>query len=297
MVIAYRAGVLPILEELATQLASGFKESRQGCFLWATGAVLREFSEDIEYVDPVTTKAVYNFFEQQAFAFLQIMNELPPQELPDGMLFREATVQSANLFLVIEDFFLLIEDALMYYHDQFIPSAISTPIFTAACSALVLEQERPVTQVLRYFGDLLSYGTNHPNSSQLSPQQSTQAAQTKNRSSIIGLASAQGETLVQRIMDGMMFTFPRDCLQDAANVLLSLFELDARQTAFWIKTTLDLLPASNFKAGEREKLLAAVQDKMETGQTYKIRTVLQDFTTSYRRRHVAPRDGLRGLIG
>lgn len=85
MVISYRAGVLPILEDLATQLATGFKESRQGCFLWATGAVLREFSEDIEYVDPATTKAVYNFFEQQAFAFLQIMNELPPQELPDGM--------------------------------------------------------------------------------------------------------------------------------------------------------------------------------------------------------------------
>lgn len=197
---------------------------------------------------------------------------------------------------VIEDFFLLIEDALMYYHDQFIPSAISTPIFTAACSALVLEQERPVTQVLRYLGDLLSYGTNHPHSSQL-PLPSTPAAQTKNRSSIMSLASAQGETLIQRLMDGMMFTFPRDCLQDASNVLLSLFELDALQTAFWIKTTLDLLPESNFKAGEREKLLTAVQDKMQTGQTYKIRTVLQDFTTSYRRRHVAPRDGLRGLMG
>ena len=86
MVVSYRAGVLPILEPLANQLATGFKESRQGCFLWATGAVLREFSEDVEYVDPATTKAVYDFFEQQAFAFLQIMDRLPPQELPDGKL-------------------------------------------------------------------------------------------------------------------------------------------------------------------------------------------------------------------
>jgi transportin-3 len=85
MITSYRTGSLPMLEELATQLAKGFELSRQGCFLWATGAVLREFSADVEFVDPTTSQAVYNFFEQQAFAFLKIMDQLPPKELPDGM--------------------------------------------------------------------------------------------------------------------------------------------------------------------------------------------------------------------
>lgn len=84
MVISYRTAVLPLLPALAQQLAEGFERSRSGSFLWATDSVLREFAEGAEYVDATTTKAIYGFFEQQAQAFLRIMNDLPPKELPDG---------------------------------------------------------------------------------------------------------------------------------------------------------------------------------------------------------------------
>ena len=84
MVLSYRTAVLPLLPTLAQQLAQGFQNSRQGCFLWATDSVLREFAEGAEYVDPATSQAIYNFFEQQALAFLRIMNDLPPEDLPDG---------------------------------------------------------------------------------------------------------------------------------------------------------------------------------------------------------------------
>ena len=85
MVLSYRTAILPLLPTLAQQLAQGFQNSRQGCFLWATDSVLREFAEGTEDVDPETSKAIYNFFEQQALAFLRIMNGLPPEDLPDGM--------------------------------------------------------------------------------------------------------------------------------------------------------------------------------------------------------------------
>ena len=84
MVLSYRTAVLPLLPDLATQLAKGFQASHQGCFLWATNSVLREFSEGTENVDPNTSQAIYAFFEQQAVAFLHVMNDLPPQDLPDG---------------------------------------------------------------------------------------------------------------------------------------------------------------------------------------------------------------------
>ena len=200
----------------------------------------------------------------------------------------------ANMSTVIEDFFHLTEDALMYGHDQFVPSAICTPIFTAALSALVLEQEHPLTRTLRFLEDLLSYGTDHPHSSSF--EASNHAAAAKNKSSIKALISAQGDSLVQRVLTGMMFTFPRDTLQDASSVLLLLFELSPERTANWIKHTLDMLPQGTIRPGESEKLLAAVNDKIQTGQTQKIRALLRDFTTSYRRRHVAPREGLGGLM-
>ena len=84
MVISYRTAVMPLLPALAQQLATGFQTTRQGCFLWATDSVLREFAEGAEFVDPATSQNIYKFFEQQALAFLHIMNDLPPQDLPDG---------------------------------------------------------------------------------------------------------------------------------------------------------------------------------------------------------------------
>ncbi len=87
MVLSYRTAVLPLLPSLAQQLASGFLNSRQGCFLWATDSVLREFAAGAEFVDERTSQAIYDFFEQQALSFLRIMNDLPPVDLPDGTVF------------------------------------------------------------------------------------------------------------------------------------------------------------------------------------------------------------------
>lgn len=84
MIISYRTAMIPLLPSLAQSLAAGFEASREGCFLWATDAVVREFADGAELVDTPTSQAVYQFFEQQGLAFLRILNELPPEQLPDG---------------------------------------------------------------------------------------------------------------------------------------------------------------------------------------------------------------------
>jgi transportin-3 len=84
MIISYRIAMIPLLPTLAQNIASGFEASREGCFLWATDAVVREFAEGGEYVDRSTSGAVFQFYEQQAVAFLRILNDLPPEQLPDG---------------------------------------------------------------------------------------------------------------------------------------------------------------------------------------------------------------------
>jgi transportin-3 len=84
MIISYRTAMIPLLPTLAESIANGFQASREGGFLWATDAVVREFSHGAEYVDEATSNAVFHFYEQQATAFLRIMNDLPPENLPDG---------------------------------------------------------------------------------------------------------------------------------------------------------------------------------------------------------------------
>ncbi|KAL1841979.1 hypothetical protein VTJ49DRAFT_6222 [Mycothermus thermophilus] len=146
MVISYRTAITPLLGPLANKLAAGFAQSKQGCFLWATSAILREFSEDREHVDEGITSNIYVFFEAQATNVLRTMSDLPPADLPD----------------VIEDFYRLLIDALLYYPTRLIPSPLFTPIFQAAISALALEKQEPVSAALHYIRDLLTYGGPNP---------------------------------------------------------------------------------------------------------------------------------------
>jgi transportin-3 len=275
MVISYRTSMAPLLPKMAEKLSTGFSTSRQGCFLWVTSAILREFSEDRESVDENTTEAIYQFFETQATNMLRMMNELPPAELPD----------------VIEDFFRLLIDALLYYPHRLIPSALFAPIFQAAVSSLTLEQRDPLTATLHYIRDVIGYGGDNPPSSTGYPN----PAEIKKI--VQDLILVSGETLVKRIMAGMMITFPRDCFADGSGVLLGLFELMPQQTAVWVGTTVQMLPEGTVSEAEIQRLMTNINQRLQDGPngTRQVRSLMQDFTNNYRRRNVAPRDGLGRL--
>lgn len=86
MILSYRTAIAPLLPQLAEKLASGFTASRQGCFLWATDAMVREFTDESPDVSKETLNAIFTFYQQQATTFLRALNDLPPEELPDGKL-------------------------------------------------------------------------------------------------------------------------------------------------------------------------------------------------------------------
>ncbi|TVY54947.1 Uncharacterized protein LCER1_G002268 [Lachnellula cervina] len=275
MIISYRTAMAPLLPQMANKLASGFAASKQGCFLWVTAAILREFSEDREHVDEQTTEAIYAFFEAQATNMLQMMSDLPPTDLPD----------------VIEDFYRLLTDALLYYPYKLIRSTLFTPIFQAGISALALEQRDPLIATLHYLRDVIGYGGDNPPSSSNSPN----PAEIKQ--AVQELIISNGEYLVKQIMAGMMITFPSDCFTDGSGALLGLFQLLPQQTANWVDKTVRMLPPGTVREAEIDKLMTGIRDRLALGEDghRKVRTLLQDFTNVYRRRYVAPRDGLGRL--
>ncbi|KAI0599384.1 exportin 1-like protein [Biscogniauxia sp. FL1348] len=281
MVIAHRGAMAPILPEMANKLASGFAASKQGCFLWVTGAILREFSDDREHVDQAMTEHIYVFFEAQATNVLRFLSELSPQELPD----------------VTEDFFRLVVDGLLYYPQKFIPSPLFTPIFEAAISVLVLEQREPVSATLHYIRDVLAWAAKYSPSSyeHLSPAVAEQL-----RTLVKQLLIAQGGMLIKRILAGMMITFPGDCFADASGALLTLFEVLPEQTVVWVDQTLRILPEGTVTSTEVDRLMTKIRERLsanDSGDVRQIRSIMQDFTNTYRRRYVAPRDGLGQLEG
>ncbi|KAM7199905.1 Armadillo-type fold [Naviculisporaceae sp. PSN 640] len=278
MVISYRTAMTPLLGPLANTLADGFVKSKQGCFLWATSAILREFSEDREHVDETITQNIYVFFEAQALNVLRTMNDTPIIELPD----------------VIEDFYRLLIDALLYYPHRLIPSQLLPPILRAAIHSMSLEKQEPVSAVLHYLRDLLMYGSENP---AVSGNMSS-ATSAQMRDIVKQLLLAQGEALIKQTMTGMMFTFPRDCFADGSGVLLGMFEILPAETANWVEQSIQMLPAGTVTPAEANRLLSKIREKLqgsERGSSRHIRTLLQDFTNTYRRRYVAPRDGLGHL--
>lgn len=203
------------------------------------------------------------------------MNDLPPEELPD----------------VIEDFYRLLIDALLYYPHKLIPSRLFAPIFEAAVASLALEQRDPLIAVLHYIRDVIGYGGNNPPTSSGTPNP------PEIQNLVKQLLIANGELLVKRVMAGMMITFPRDCFADGSGALIGLFEILPQQTASWVDKTISMLPAGTVSEAEKQRLMLKIQEKMKEpdGGMRQFRTLLQDFTNSYRRRNVAPRDGLGAL--
>ncbi|PHH71370.1 hypothetical protein CDD82_6550 [Ophiocordyceps australis] len=278
MVISYRTAIWPLLPAMANKLANSFNTSTEGCFLWVTSSILREFSEDREHVNQAMTNDIYVFFENQTTTFLRVMAHLEPRDHPD----------------VIDDFFRLLIDALLYYPQKLVPSQLMVPIFQASIYALKLEQRDPLSSTLHFLRDLLSYGGDNPARSDRLPDQT--AADI--RSIVKNLLASHGMDLVKQVMTGMMITFPRDCFADGSGVLLALFELMPVQTTDWVSRTIYMLPAGTVSPVEAERLVTRIKEKLQSGDAHDVRHVrvlLQDFTNSYRRRNVAPRDGLGRL--
>lgn len=204
-----------------------------------------------------------------------MMSDIAPIDLPD----------------VIEDFYRLLIDALLYYPQRLIPSALFTPIFQAAISALSLEKQEPVSAALHYLRDLLTYGGDNPASS----NQQFGAVGPHLRQHVKELLLNQGEALIKQTLAGMMITFPRDCFGDGSGVLLGMFEILPAETSTWVDRTIRMLPAGTITDAEANKLMAKINEKLQGGDRSNlrhVRTLLQDFTNTYRRRYIAPRDGL-----
>jgi transportin-3 len=178
---------------------------------------------------------------------------------------------------VIEDFFRLLVDALIYYHRQLFSGSICEPIVSASISALTLQQYAPLTATLHFLRDFLSYGTDNPNSSTFDDGENR--SQPRNppeiQQSVKRIIHSQGEVLVQRILTGMMFHFPRDCFADASGVLLSLFEVLPQETIVWVRGTVGMLPAGSVKAGEADRLMNGIGQHIQTGDLRKVRVQLQ----------------------
>jgi transportin-3 len=267
----------PIFPNIAETLAGQFERTRFGCYLWVSGALIRESSNDVDKpVDASIIESVWHFSTHQAVSFFHVLNGTDPKDIPD----------------LVEDFFRLMGDVLMYFPLQLIQSDWFETSLQAALAVLTLEQLDPLTATLHYLQDVFSYGTGTPPTSVIKGPIPDNV-----QTLVVSLACAHGQQLTSKIVSGLIYSFPRDCVTDASSLLLVVYQLvPGEQSLQWLSSTLDLLPSGSVSDEEKTKLLQRVSTAMQSKDFKRVRTILRDFTALYSRRNVTPRSqNLRGL--
>lgn len=132
-------------------------------------------------------------------------------------------------------------------------------VLSAASTSLTLLKEEPLITTLHFLRDFLSYGGEHSPSSRFDTAPGTPHGNSPEiQARVKQLMTQQGETLTQRLLTGMMYTFPRDCFPDASGVLLGMFQLLPQQVAEWVHTTIDALPPGSISPQEADRLKKSI---------------------------------------
>jgi transportin-3 len=230
------------LATLPQKLVTGFKATRQGCFLWAADSVIREFSEHSEDPDPSILQAIVPFYEQLANTFLTALTEVSGEHLPD----------------LIEDFFRLSMDIILNHPSSAFKSPILDPVLLAAIHSLNLLKTEVLMATLHYLRDFISYGTpDRPYSTLEDDGPQVNSAEIQNN--VKALLLKHGKELMLRALVGMMYSFPEDCIPDASGVVLDMLRVLPQQTSVWFGETLGQLPAGAVLPQERDRLLNQIQ--------------------------------------
>ena len=81
IIYSYRIHCLHLLPTLADVLVESFGHYKYGCFLWASGALVRQFGH--EDIPATTRRAIWEFVDKQCRATFVILELKKPDDIPD----------------------------------------------------------------------------------------------------------------------------------------------------------------------------------------------------------------------
>lgn len=268
--------LIPILPSIANILHEGFKTTKFGCYLWVSGILIREFGD--EYTSEEVKESVYQFSIQQCQLFFELLqnNHAQLNLIPD----------------VIEDFFRMMNDLLMFFSFKMIGNfeLLKSTWEASMVSLSSIEQIDSLIAILHYLIDFVSWGLPNP---PISFFEEGMEEQTKHIRSIVQQflsVDDNGGHLMKVLIEGLIFkNFHNDIQFDANDLLIKILIVlpDQRISINWLEGVIKSLPNVNDK--EVEKLLKTVNTSLPNKDLRRIRNSLKDFVHWYTRKNVQPR--------
>lgn len=257
------SSVLPLI---ANAIHKGFQTTTFGCYLYVSGAMLREFSD--ETVNPQIQEAVYQLGLEQSSSFFTLLEQKPEsiREMPD----------------VIEDFFNMSTELLMFYPNKTISNeGLMKSILHAGILTLnMCEEYNPLIACVHFFIDYVSWGSPYPPISFFDddPKQIQQSVKH------FLVTGGHGEQLIKVVLQGLIFKFYNDV--DANDLVIKILTVspDTEQAVGWLQNAAKSLP--NVSGKEIEKLIGSIGVALPNKDNRRVRMAVRDFVSWYSRKNV-----------
>lgn len=264
-----------ILPEMASLLHEGFQKSQFGCYLWVTGVLIREFGDEYNTNEEIKN-SVYEFGIQQSVTVFEILFSKNSEEefkrIPD----------------VIEDFFRMVNDLLMFFPFKLIPNVeILKNIFKSVNLTLSFVNEfEAIIACVHFMIDLISWGLPNPPISLFEMGDTTPLRQTIQEFLML---DNQGGELLKILINGLLFKFHPDVKQDVNDLIIKILVVvpNFEMSLGWLNEIVCSLPNVNEK--EITRLLNVIKVALPNKDNRRVRSALKDFISWYSRKNITPR--------
>lgn len=266
-VYSCRTSLVAQLPTIAELLAREFQKTHFGCYLWVTGSIVNTFSTG--QVDDSMKNSVWEFAQVQSTAFFAYLSAVSSRNEPD----------------LVDDFFRLMDDVLRNFPSELITSDLLAPSFEAALVGLDMPEYNPVISSLYFLSDLFLYGAD-------SLPSKFKLAGPEVKQTVLNFLASHGDSLVFKLIENIIYSFPRDALDEAESLLNDLCQLVPAETAVrWIQNSVKKLQGLGLP--ETFKFMKEVTSSLNAKDYDLLKSVVGDFTERYTRRNLAARRTMR----
>ncbi|KAG0015504.1 Nuclear import receptor [Entomortierella chlamydospora] len=266
IVISYRTHYAPLLPTTMARLVKSFEQTGLGQYLWVSSRVVREFGE-------ISPRPTLQFVESLSTPMWQILQKYAGQfnEIPD----------------VIEDYFNLVSDMILSCPREYIHSSLFPTVFNAMLASFSLKEQYSLVSVFRHCRIILDHVNDLQHSRSSSSSQANGPRISATEAAIVKAQFVEHDSFMSLVLQGIIYNFPPEVCGDATSVIKALTMFCPQESVVWYGkaiSTLDLSPM------EMQKAVTDFTAGASEGNWNRIRTVVQDFTSVYKRKNVLPRN-------
>ncbi|CAO3618834.1 unnamed protein product [Cunninghamella echinulata] len=259
---SYREHFIPLLPQLMESIVNGFESTGLGVYLWAANKVIGEYA--IEGTDGVAP--CFGLIERVSVLLFAKLNGQKMDDIPD----------------VIEDYFRMMITFLQSSPTPLVQSDLLSTVFQAGLAGLNMEHPGVISSLIQFYRRLLGIAISVD---ELVPGLSNRSAFGQNGVRIVALMREFGPNFVKLLFEGMILHYHWDMISDIASIMKSLSQLLPEESSQWLINIVNGL--QDIAVKDRNEFLETYISAVQTKQWTKVRRVLSDFVTVYRRKHTS----------